>query len=52
MDDLTSKMDDVKTERVLTATEADLELAPELAHARGAKLVPGSASTAAVGETV
>ena len=52
MDDLTSKMDGVTVEEVLTATEADLSLAPELASARGVKLVLGSDSTAALGETV
>ncbi|MCC2651346.1 MAG: hypothetical protein K0R61_1249 [Microvirga sp.] len=45
MDDLTSKTDDA-------TVEADLALAHELSQARGVKLVPGSASTAAVGETV
>jgi hypothetical protein len=50
MDNLTSKMDGVTAEEVLA--EAELALAPELAQARGVKLVPGSASTAAVGEIV
>lgn len=52
MDDLTSKMDVVTVEEVLAATEADLTLRPELAQALGVKLVPESASIAAVGETV
>jgi len=52
MDDLTSKKDGVTVEGVLAVAEADLTLAPELAEARGVKLVPGSASIAAVGETV